>query len=421
MRKKIVLIMLCVLLVATVLVGFAACNKDDGIKITVWVGEGTDGLTKQLIDEFNATNEFGIKFNATIEMVSESKAAGDALSKKDSAADIFTFSQDQLARLVAGGMLMNLGSTSTSFIEENNDADSVEAAKIGGEIKAFPFTADNGFFMYYDKDVFKGEKENDLNDLDAILTDCKAAGKNFSMNLDQEGGAWYAASFFYATGCVSEWTTDANGAFINYNDTFNSDNGVIAIKGIKKVLSSGCYSGSDKIGEFNAGTESAVVISGIWDYNAAKTALGNNLGIAPLPSFWVDENGNDMRDEAETHQLVSFLGRKMLGIKPQKDANMSRYLQALARFLTSKECQQKRFDAVGWGPSNKELQETDAVKASECLKVLAEEKSVNQGQYPQSWWAEVQSLAGNANAEEATIREKLGIYYGNLPGVMQQG
>lgn len=411
MRKKIVLIMLCVLLVATALVGFAACNKDDGIKITVWVGEGTDGLTRELIEEFNKTNELGIKFSPTIEMVSESKAAGDALSKKESAADIFTFSQDQLARLVAGGMLMNLGSSSTSFIEENNDKDSVDAAKIGGEIKAFPFTADNGFFMYYDKTVFK-DKEEDLKDLDKILADCVAAGRNFSMNLDKEGGAWYAASFFYATGCVSEWTTDANGTFINYNDTFNSDEGVIAMKGIKKVLSSGCYSASDKIGEFNAGTKSAVVVSGIWDYNAAKTALGDNLGIAPLPSFTVD---------GESYQLVSFLGRKMLGIKPQKDATMSRNLQALARFLTNKECQQKRFEAVGWGPSNKELQASDAVKASVCLKVLAEEKSVNQGQYPQEWWAEVQSLAGGANVEESTMRQKLSTYYGNLPGVMQQG
>lgn len=408
MRKKIVLIMLCVMLAATALVGFAACDKDDGIKITVWVGEGTEGLTKELINEFNETNEFGIKFSATVEMVSESKAAGDALSKKDSAADIFTFSQDQLARLVSGGMLMNLGSSSTSFIEENNDADSVEATKIGGEIKAFPLTADNGFFMYYNKTVFK-DKEEDLKDLDAILADCKAAGKNFSMNLDQEGGAWYAASFFYATGCVSEWTTDSTGKFTAYEDTFNSEEGIIAMKGIQKVLSSGCYSGSDKIGEFKAGTESAVVVSGIWDYNAAKTALGNDLGIAPLPSFTVD---------GQSYELVSFLGRKMLGIKPQKDANMSRYLQALARFLTSKESQQKRFEEVGWGPSNKELQETDAVKESICLKVLAEEKSVNQGQYPQDWWAAVQALSGGSKgSNEDNLKALLSKYTNDLPTI----
>ena len=410
MRKKIVLIMLCVMLVATALVGFAACDKDDGIKITVWVGEGTDGLRRELIEEFNKTNEFGIKFSATVEMVSESKAAGDALSKKDSAADIFTFSQDQLARLVSGGMLMNLGSTSTSFIEENNDPESVEATKVGGEIKAFPLTADNGFFMYYDKEVFKG-KEEDLKDIDKILADCKEAGKYFSMNLDQEGGGWYAASFFYATGCVSEWTTDANGKFTKYNDTFNSDKGIIALKGIQNVLAKDSYYASDKIGEVNAGINSAVVVSGIWDYNAAKTALGNNLGIAPLPSFTVD---------GESYQLVSFLGRKMLGIKPQKDANMSRYLQALARFLTSKESQQKRFEAVGWGPSNKELQQTEAVKNSECLKVLAEEKSVNQGQYPQEWWAAVQALSGGSKgSNETNLQASLDKYTNALPTIKE--
>ena len=421
MKKRFWVILMSCLMVIPVICGFSACGKDDGINITVWVGEGTEKLTKELITEFNDTNDLGVKFNATVEMVSESKAAGDALSKKDSAADIFCFAQDQLARLVQGQMLMTLGSSSTTFIEENNSADSVEAAKIGGEIKAFPLTADNGYMMFYDKSVVKAEHIGSLED---ILDDCKAAGKNFSMNLTKEGGAWYAMSFFYATGCKSEWTIDNTGKFINYDDTLNSPEGITALKGIRKVLTSGVYSSSSEASEFNAATKSAVLISGIWSYKAAKTALGDNLGVAHLPSFWVDANENEQKDEGESYQMVSYLGYKMLGIKPQKDAQRSRYLQALAQFLTNKQSQMKRYQEVSWGPSNKELA-ADSTIDNECLQALKGERTVSQGQYPTNWWSELLTVVGGvekgSEIKDSTMSTLLTTYQGNLPGVMTAG
>ena len=421
MKKRFWVILMSCLMTIPVLGGVAACGNDDGIDVTIWVGEGTESLTKELITEFNNTNDLDIKFNATVEMVSESKAAGDALSKKESAADIFCFAQDQLARLVQGRMLMTLSSSSTTFIEQNNTADSVEAAKIGGEIKAFPLTADNGYLMFYDTRVVKAEHIGSLED---ILADCKAAGKNFSMNLTEEGGAWYAMSFFYATGCKSEWTIDNNGMFINYDDTLNSDEGIIALKGMRKILTSGVYSSSSEASEFTAATKSAVLISGIWSYKAAKTALGDNLGVAQLPSFWVDANGNEQKDEGESYQMVSYLGYKMLGIKPQKDAQRSRYLQALAQFLTNKQSQMKRYQEVSWGPSNKELASDSSIDNA-CLQALKTERTVSQGQYPTNWWSELLTVVGgvkkSGEIQDATMSTLLTTYQGNLPSVMSAG
>lgn len=39
--------------------------------ITVWVGEAAVELTKKQIEDYNNTNELGIKFNATVNGVSE--------------------------------------------------------------------------------------------------------------------------------------------------------------------------------------------------------------------------------------------------------------------------------------------------------------------------------------------------------------
>lgn len=408
MRKRILVILLCVLMVIPVVLGLTACNKDGDYdyEITVWVGEGTKELTERQIAKFNETNEWGIKFKATVEIVSESKAVGNATSAPQSCADIYCFAQDQLARAVHANLLMPLNSASVSAITENCDEDSIEAAKVGDAIRAFPLTHDNGYFMYYDKRIVA---EEHLGSLEDILQDCIDHNVNFSMQCTKEGdngGSWYAASFFYAAGCKSEWTTDKDGNFTDYVDDFNSANGVIALKGLQTLIKSDAYHSSSEISDFTVGIHSGVVVSGIWGYKAAQQALGNNLGVAPLPSFTVD---------GKSYQLVSYLGSKMLGVKPQSDAYKAAYLQRLAQFLTNEECQKERFEEVGWGPSNKKAAETASSPALDVL--LKQAKTTPQGQYPTNWWTKVDTMVGDAStsaSDDTTLRGLLQTYTDTL-------
>lgn len=410
MKKRFLVFLLSAAMILPVMGSLAACGeRDDGstYNITVWVGEKTDTLTKQQIERFNETNEFGIKFKATVEIASESKAMGDAISTPGSCADIFCVAQDTLARGVHSKLLQTLSSSSVDAIKANCDEGSIAAATIGNTIRAFPMTADNGYFMYYDK---RYVSEDHIGSLEDIIADCVKAGKNFSMNLTEDGGSWYAASFFYATGCKSEWTTDENGNFTAYDDTFDSEEGVIALQGMQKLLQSSCYHASAEVSDFSAKIPSAVVVSGIWNYNAAKTALGDNLGIAALPSFTVD---------GTSYQMVSYLGRKLMCVKPQSDPYRASYLQKLAMFLTSKECQLERFNLVGWGPSDKEAAKE---ATSEALTVLANEKTTVQGQYPTTWWANVDLLVGSAKTsttDAATLGGLLQDYSGKLSELLK--
>lgn len=404
MKKRITALLMSTLFLVPAAIGLAACNDgDDGnaegaYNITVWVGEGTQDLTKRQIAAFNSSNEWGVTFNATIEVVSESKAMGNAVTTPQSCADIFCVAQDTLARGVHSKLLATLNTASVDTIKADNIASSVTAATIGDTIRAFPMTADNGYFMYYDKRVVP---EEDKGSLEAIIADCEKAGKNFSMNLTEDGAGWYAAPFFYAAGCKSEWTTDENGNFTDYVDTFDSPEGVIALKGMQKLMSSSAYRASAEVADFTAGIPSAVVISGIWGYKAAQQALGENLGIAPLPSFTVDGN---------SYQLVTYLGCKLMCVKPQSDAYRLLYLQKLAMYLTSEECQTQRFEEVGWGPSNAKAAEK---ASSPALDVLASAKTTLQGQYPTNWWAKIQTMMGDAkesSSDDATLRALLGTY-----------
>lgn len=362
--------------------------------ITVWVSEsdGVADLTKTQIQRFCDENP-GIVINATVEGVTESESASQMITSVEDGADLYCFAQDQLSRLVLAGALNKLGDDASNTVRERNDEISIKAASVGGDLYCYPLTSDNGYFMYYDKSVIP---EEHLDSLEDIIADCENAGKMFSMEL--ETSAWYNAAFFFGTGCVSEWTTDTEGEFTSVNDTFNSDAGLIALKGMQKLLKSSCYNSSSAGADFAAAVPSAVLVSGTWASAAAKEALGDNYAATDLPSFEVD---------GKSYHLGSFSGCKLMGIKPQEDNVKTAVLQKLALYLTNETCQLERFNLVGWGPSNKTAQQDPAVQADPALAALAAQAaySVPQGNIHGSWWDIAKIYA--VSAKEATTDDEL--------------
>lgn len=365
--------------------------------ISVWVSEieGVADLTAQQIDAFEAANP-GIVINAKIEGVQEGESATQMITSVEDGADIFCFAQDQLARLVMAGALNKLGQGTAEKVKAENDAGAVAAASVGGELYCFPLTSDNGYFMFYDKSVIP---EEHLGSLEQIIADCEAANRNFSYEL--EGSAWYNAGFFFATGCHSNWTTDTEGKFTAVDDNFNSEQGVIALRGMQKLLQSKCYVNSSNHADFGAAIPSAVVISGAWGTTTAKEVLGDNFAAAPLPSFEVD---------GQTYQIGSYSGNKLMGVKPQTDKNKGAVLQQLAYYLSSEECQAQRFEKFAWGPSNLNVQAKPEVQADVALSALAAQNAhaIPQGQIHGSWWdiAKVYATAAREAGKDDTAALK---------------
>ena len=370
--------------------------------VTLWVSEveGVTDLTTTQIRAFEAANP-GIVIKEKVVGLSEADSATTMLTDVSAGADIYCFAQDQFARLVQGGALSKLGEGAAKIVTENNDAGAVGAVTSGTALYAYPLTSDNGYYMYYDKSVITDESH--LGNLEQLIADCESAGRNFSFEAETSG--WYLASWFFGTGCVSEWTTDSTGAFTAYNDTFNSDKGVIAAKGMKKLLASSSYVSSSSADDFSAGVKSAIVVSGTWAYDAAKRALGDdNLGAAELPSFTVD---------GTSYHLGSYSGNKLMGVKPQTNATKSAVMHKLAQFLTDKDRQLERFTAVGWGPSNLEAQQNEAVQASPTLSALQAQNvyAKNQGPIPGAWWDISKVIAtglktANTDVEIKAVLEK---------------
>ena len=374
--------------------------------ITVWVADAIVDLTKQQIADFNASNTDGITFNATVEAVGENDAATKMITDVEAGGDIFCFAQDQFARLVQAGALAKLGVAAADAVRSNNDSSAVTAATAGSELYAYPLTADNGYFMYYDKSVIP---EEDVGSLEKLIADCEAAQKYFSM--ENETSAWYIASWFFGTGCVSEWETDSDGAFVSIKDTFNSPEGLIAVKGMKKLLDSDFYLSSSDGAGFDSGC--AVVVTGTWAYDTIHGILGDNLGAAALPSFEVD---------GQSYHMGSFSGCKLLGVKPQTDAVKAAALHKLAQYLTGEQGQLERFNFTGsWGPSNLVAQGNEAVQANVALAALQAQNAYAQvqGQIHGAWWdiAKVIGTDVKNATDEAGLQQALDNYTAAISAV----
>ena len=392
--SKILSLLLVVVMIAAC---FAACTPAENDEpnpnadlagtydITMWVSEkeGVADQFQQQIAAFMAANP-GIVINAQIEGVTEADAGSKVVADVATAPDIYCFAQDQLARLVQAAALAAPGKAATETIKANNDAGSVAAASVAGTLYAYPMTSDNGYYLYYDKSIIS---EEDADSMEAIIAACEAKGVKFRYALEN---AWYTASFFFATGCHSNWTMTSEGAFNAVDDTFNSAEGLIAMKGMQKLAQSSCYDS-----DADVFTDAGAIVTGIWNAGAAAEHFGENLGATDLPSFTVD---------GQSYHLGSYTGNKLMGVKPQTDAKRAAVLSLLAQYLTGKECQQQRFESFEWGPSNKDVQASEAVQANISLAALAKQGEYGQpqGQIHGSWWDIAKVLGADAkNAKSA--------------------
>ena len=383
---KIVSLVLVIIMAATCLLACGDNGKTEGTKyeLTMWVSTTTDvdKFTLRMIDEFKAAHP-EYNFTVTIEKVGEDNAATEVLKDVKNAPDIYCFAQDQISRLVQQEALAPLGVAASETVKKNNDAGSVAAATVGDEIYAYPMTSDNGYYLYYDKRIVSDEQAKTF---DGIIAACQAAGVKFGVNYSS---GFYTAGFFFSQEvggngeplCSSAWEYSADGKNpIKVTDTFNSNNGLVAMKMIQSLASNKII--DDNSSDFEG---TGAVISGIWKAGAAELAYGDYMKATKLPTFEVG---------GKTYQMGSFSGYKYVGCKMQTDDMKAKLCADLALWLTSEDVQMERYYEFQWGPSNVNAQQHDDVKDNALLKALAAQNKYaqQQGVIPNDWWTEVGAL-----------------------------
>ena len=344
-------------------------------EIKIWVADAVVSFTQEQVDAFMEANPDFADYDVTIQPVGEGDAAGNMLTDVEAGPDIYVFAQDQIARLVSAGALEEVAPDNYDAVQTENDPGAVAAATVGDILYAYPLTSDNGYFLYYDKSVV-----SDPSTLEGIVADCEAAGKNFYMEINS---GWYQTAFFFGTGAELTYETDDNGNFTSCNATYDSDAGLVALKEMIELKSSPAFQNGSAAGE---ATKLGAIVDGTWDSSTVQELFGDNYACAKLPTF----TGAD----GETYQMSGFGGFKLLGVKPQEDEAKLEACDALAAWLSGEEVQLARYNAVGWGPSNLNAQQSDEVQADVALSALGQQlaNTIPQGQYPGDYWSLATSL-----------------------------
>ena len=271
-----------------------------------------------------------------------------------------------------------------------NGEGSIGASTIDGKLYAYPFSADNGYFLYYDKSVISEEQAKSL---DAMLAAADAAGRKVLMDVSN---GWYIASFF-----LGNDGTLAIGADGTQICDFNNANGLAAAEVIKNFTAHNAFiTGDDTVLTGGMGTTIAAGVSGTWNAPKIQAALGENYAATKLPTMTI--NGNQV-------QMSSFAGYKLYGVnsltKFPADA------MDLADWLSNEENQLLRFQEMEIGPSNLKVAETAEVKANVALAALAAQSAyaVSQNDVLGGYWgpAEAFGTAMENKNYEKTLQEQL--------------
>lgn len=316
----------------------ASAENPIKVEMKVWTPQEDQnaGWTQQMCEKFNEAHpEWDITF--TYETCGEDKAGEMVTADPTEAADVYMFSNDQLGTLLNADAIAKLGGEAATYVKETNSELMVSTVTKDGNIYGIPFTA-NTWFMYYDKSVFG---EDDIKSLDAMLEKGKVAY--------QFGTGWYFGAFYAAGGatfCGADGSDEAAGIVLG-------DKGAEVTKYLVNLVKNPNFVKDDQgsgIAGLRDGSVKAI-FSGSWDYSTVKEILGDNLGIAQLPTINIG---------GEEGQLKAFAGSKALGVNPNTK-NME-VAVALAKFLASEEAQLAHYEMRNIVPCHTALLESEAIK-----------------------------------------------------------
>lgn len=352
-------------------IAFGDTEADNGVvQLKVWSEEDNFDMLNQMIDSFKQKYAGEAKLEITLEQNADSDTKDVLLGDIHNGADVFSFADDQLSAMVAAGALYPV--PNADEVKNANLEEAVSAASINDTLYAYPMTADNGYFLYYDKNVLS---DTDVQTMDGILAALDAAGKSFSMELNS---GWYLYSFFGNTGLEFGINDDGVTNYCNWNSTDGAIKGIDVAQSILNITTNPAFI-SQPDGDFVTGVQNGTIgagISGVWNAVSIKEAWGDDYGAVKLPTYTV---------AGQQIQMSSFTGYKMMGVNTY--SKYPEWAAKLADWLTNEENQTIRFEERNQGPSNTNAAASDAVKQVPAIQaVIAQSEFGKLQRVGNSYW-----------------------------------
>lgn len=422
--KKIFSLVLCAVLIFSCVAVLAACSGEKVIML--WGPQEHKDLYLKWAEEFRQQHADELKG-----YVFDFAGSGDAGAQSAMTIDptkgaaVYSFPNDQMAILANVGALSPVFGENLDWSKSHNIESAVEATKMGDSYMAYPLQADNGYYMYYNKDAFRGtsvwDAENDCLKDDYTFRDLYNAldergtgdsvykdGNKNDIKLNWSNGkvcwpmasAWYVSGMFFAVGGDYDVQYNADGKQTSASCTFayqlpegktsykdgDFSIGLNAVECMKNSFLNADgkpnkhYMFADEgyndkyMTYINTANPSAVetplaaMVCGTWKAKDIQGFWGDDYAATYLPVL----EGLD----GARYAWKNFAGYKHLGVNPLcefaqdgGDANII-LLHKLAQYMSDKQSQLDRYELTGAGPSNKEALQDEKVAKDAALIAL---------------------------------------------------
>ena len=332
-------------------------EPDSGtVALTVWGAEEDEELLRQIFEGFQEKYRGEAEFLITYEPQSESHCTDALMADLENGADVFAFADDQLNTLVASGALEPV--ENAEALRTSNLPEAVLAASVKDTLYAYPLTADNGYFLYYDKRVFSPE---DIQSWDRMLDVAAEQGGKVSM---EWSSGWYVYALFGNTGLTVGLNDDGITNYCTWNDTEGAIKGTDVARAMTAMAKHPGFLSTDDAGFLEGVRNGTIVagVSGVWNAVAVEEAWGSGFGASKLPSYTCG---------GQQIQMASFSGYKLIGVNSYSEHR--EWAAKLAEWITNEENQELRFRLRGQGPSNKNAAASSEVQSSPAIAALLEQ------------------------------------------------
>ena len=352
------------------------------VQLTVWGAKEDEKLMGQVIQGFLEYYKGKADFQISFAAQGESQCKDVLLGGLEEGADVFAFADDQLNALAAAGAVEPIGQSDD--IKSRNLPATVDAATINGQLYAYPLTADNGYFLYYNKRYISPEQAKTL---DGILNAAAANGRVFAMDWSS---AWYVYAFFGNTGMEIGVNDDGITNFCTWNQADGDIRGIDVAQAMLRISANPGFSSRTDEAFLEGVKDGSVVagVSGVWNAVAIQQAWGEDAGASRLPTYTC--GGSQV-------QMASFSGCKLIGVNAY--SSHPKWAARLAEWITNEQNQKLRFEMRGQGPSNKKVAESAQVRQSTAIAALLSQSEFSQLQrIGGKFWDPVSEFAQNMAA-----------------------
>ena len=201
--------------------------------------------------------------------------------------------------------------------------------------------------------------------------------------------SWYIAAFYVANGC----TLFGDGTDTDAGIDFGGDKAAAVTEYLVDLAANPNFLvDADGSGLAGLGDSVAALFSGTWDAEAVKEKLGDNMGVAALPTVTID---------GKEGQMKSFIGSKAIGVNP--NAENQQVAMSLAAYLAGEKAQTAHYEMRNLLPSNINISLADDPIATAVTNVMTD-TSIMQPLCKEmsNYWSPAENMGKNIQSGEVT-------------------